>query len=73
MCCLEFFVFLLFRNRPGGGYDSVSIEKESPAKKFFKVGKYEPYRGASIPKVAGSNPAVARQIFQPAQCGLHSE
>ena len=29
--------------------------------------------GASIPKVAGSNPAVARRIFQPAQCGLHSE
>ena len=25
----------------------------------------------SIPKVAGSNPAVARQFFQPARCGLH--
>ena len=26
-----------------------------------------------IPKVVGSNPAVARQILQPARCGLHSE
>ena len=31
------------------------------------------HEGTSIPKVTGSNPAVARQVFQPAQCGLHSE
>ena len=30
-------------------------------------------RWASIPKVAGSSPAVARHIFQPAQCGQYSE
>ena len=29
-----------FFGAQGGVYDSVSIEQESPAKNFFKVGKY---------------------------------
>ena len=28
---------------------------------------------AIIPKVAGSNPVVARQFFQSVHCGVHSE